>query len=165
MNYRLDTFGMSLNEYFKTLIIIGKGAEHIVYQHPKYKDLVIKRGLSALSHGKTFIKDSSKYPIVYDIVDCNNTTEDYIVIEKLDVDKFIKLWKKIFKTVREFQYTRQDFGNRCSSLYQDIEKNIDIMLNETLSELREIILHTAIQDIRPENFGMTTDGKIKVIDL
>lgn len=167
MKYRLNTGGIPLKDYFETLKIIGEGAHHKVYQHPTSKNVVIKKGKYIINHYKTFITNANIFPIVYEMIDCNNQEETYIVIEKLNTYKLKKEWNILFSQFDDVSvYYFFKFNHiRGYHVLNDKINNLNNKQKTFLEKISNVIKLSKMNDLHIRNFGLTADGKIKVLDI
>jgi hypothetical protein len=180
----------------------GEGGQHIVYEYGSDKVIKFNHERGELGYNvKIFTEHSDIFPKVYDM------GEDYVILEKLDDDKFVKeIWK--IKTIlhnnakslssetppenpyiaKLLQRSRNDDSKYYSSnitelIYNNLEDNK--LKEEFQKELPSNLYNSLIKnyypllqkvkniswssknkkDINDENFGYSSKGELKMLDI
>jgi|688.fasta_scaffold1061057_1 hypothetical protein len=151
---------------------IGKGIHHKVYNNPNNNFSVIKTGTRVLEHGEIFKKFPEYCPKVYDIVNCGSVNENYIVIEKLDINSFMLQIIDVYigiKVILEKESINNVYIRNFINQYKYSDKYVYvrpvIKRISTLNRIHEIVINTGMRDVQSRNFGYTKEGKLKALDI
>ena len=147
---------------------IGEGRDHKVYANPNNTYSVIKTGNRVLEHAEIFKKYPDYFPKVYEIVNCGSVEENYIVIEKLNVNTYmlelVDMYVKIQPIYRSMHIKRPYTHNYINyDTYRYVRPVYTRII--TMNRIREIIKNTNLRDVDHNNFGYDKYGKIKGLDL
>lgn len=148
---------------------LGAGSHNTVYLNDDNTDTVIKFGPQYIYHASIFKKFPQYFPIVYEI----NKKEEYLILEKLDVDTADDDIESMYadpgylmiaKSGNKFKINIDSIMNPMinKSIKNSFKNNQSIQIFNRISE---IVTNTPMRDIKNRNFGYTKSGILKALDI
>jgi len=146
--------------YDEQLINQRKGSFKQVYDLKNYKNRIVKTGNGAVTEARIFKKNPEYSPKVYEI------NEDYVVLEKLDVDKATQDFEKLINKDRGYIH---NWGLKTFSNPKEYKNLLDKITTDAgrdmLDRVKNIVLTLNMKDIHSRNFGYDKIGNLKAIDI
>ena len=170
---------------------MGRGIEHEIYSSEKKPNVVFKVGeLDVINEWyEVFKSDPDIFPIVYKLGRTKTKNFYYVVLEKLDTQRFENDWDDMELSLEDVGALDVDRGESFTDLYTlegaSSEKFIEIgkllknhdkssydffikfltLLKKCERAQNKILNKDTLVDAHKYNFGYSEDGKLKCLDL
>lgn len=162
IQYIKTTIRDFINENYIKDKYFDKGSYKRVFNVKNNPDKLIKCGKGVIEEGELFLKFPDFSPKVYHI-DYEN---EYIVVEKLDVNKSIVNFDRLINKDRGYIH---DWGY----ITFKNDKKFDYLLSKITTDegrsmlyrIRDIVLNLKMTDIHSRNFGYDKNDILKAIDI
>ena len=185
MNMNIQELDIKQKEVF------GSGIEHQVFTSDVNPNIIFKVGHKDVVNEwyNVFRSNPTIFPKVFRMGQLKDKNYYYVELEKLDTKKFEKKWDNLTLSLDEIGVINTDYSESFSDLYMNegsdsevfkqIAKELKSKKNKSfnffielltlIKECERAILSTTgkdtLIDVHQYNFGYSSDGKLKCLDL